>query len=137
MTPDAELFNPEFLTQVMATPETYARSMQGHALTMATTKQTAWYYHGLMAVELSQVSLRTPYMDNDLVRLLYRAPASTLANNDLRVQFIEDGDPKLRRIRTDLGFAGRPAKLAGETSQMPHHLTIRAAYAFYLEHPRP
>ena len=46
-----------------------------------------WYFHGLMSVELSQVSLRTPYMDNDLVKTLYRAPASALANNDLRVLF--------------------------------------------------
>lgn len=135
-TPDTELFNPEFLTHAMATPETYARSMEGHALTAATTKQTAWYYHGLMAVELSQVSLRTPYMDNDLVRLLYRAPASTLANNDLRVQLIQDGDPKLRRIRTDMGFAGRPGKIAGEASQMMHRLTMRAEYAFEFGNPR-
>lgn len=135
-TPDADLFSPEFLTHIMATPDTYARCMDGHALTTATTKQTAWFYHGLMAVELSQVTLRTPFIDNDLIRLLYRAPASTLTNNDLRVQLIEDGDPKLRRIRTDLGFAGRPGKIAGEASQMLHRLTMRAEYAFEFGDPR-
>jgi len=109
--------------------------MQGHALTVATTKQTAWYFHGLMAVELSQVTLRTPYIDNDLIRTLYCAPASALSNNDLRVQLIEDGDPKLRRIRSDLGFAGTGGKLAGEASQLIHRLTMRAEYA--IEHGDP
>jgi asparagine synthase (glutamine-hydrolysing) len=134
--PNAELFSGDFLADVMATPDTYAHSMLGHALTTATTKQTSWYYHGLMAVELSQVTLRTPFIDNDLIRILYRAPASTLANNDLRVQLIEDGDPKLRRIRTDLGFAGKPGKIAGEASQMMHRLTMRAEYAFEFGDPR-
>ena len=134
--PTAELFSSDFLTHITATADTYARSMQGHALTNATTRQTAWFFHGLMAVELSQVTLRTPYIDNDLIRILYSAPPSTLANNDLRVQLIEDGDPKLRRIRSDLGFAGRPGKIAGEASQMIHRLTMRAEYAFEFGNPR-
>ncbi|KAA6457874.1 hypothetical protein DYQ86_21130 [Acidobacteria bacterium AB60] len=134
--PPAEgLFSPEFQQHVEASAETYGECMQGHALTVATTKQTAWYFHGLMAVELSQVTLRTPYIDNDLVKILYRAPAATLANNDLRVRLIEDGDPKLRRIRSDLGFAGTGGKLAGEASQLIHRLTMRAEYA--LEHGDP
>jgi len=134
--PTAGLFSPEFECHVTATADTYARSMQGHALTVATTKQTAWYFHGLMAVELSQITLRTPYIDNDLIRTLYRAPACTLANNDLRVQLIGDGDPKLRRIRSDLGFAGTGGKLAGEASQLIHRLTMRAEYALEFGDPR-
>jgi asparagine synthase (glutamine-hydrolysing) len=132
----AGLFSPEFQARVATTADTYAQCMQGHALTTATTKQTAWYFHGLMTVELSQVTLRTPYIDNDLIRLLYRAPASVLANNDLRVQLIEDGDPKLRKIRSDLGFAGRGGKLAGEASQLMHRLTMRAEYALEFGDPR-
>ena len=133
--PAAGLFTPEFHAHVAACGETYAHSMQGHALTVATTQQTAWHFHGLMAVELSQVTLRTPYIDNDLIQILYRAPHSTLTSNDLRVQLIEDGDPKLRRIRSDLGFAGTGGKLAGEASQLIHRLTMRAEYA--LEHGDP
>jgi len=51
------------------------------------------------------------------------------------VQLIEDDDPKLRRIRSDLGFAGTGGKLAGEASQLIHRLTMRAEYA--LEHGDP
>ena len=133
--PTTGLFSSEFQAHVARSADTYAHCMQGHALTVATTKQTSWYFHGLMAVELSQVTLRTPYIDNDLIEILYRAPASTLANNDLRVQLIEDGDPKLRRIRSDLGFAGSGGKLVGEASQLMHRLTMRAEYA--LEHGDP
>src|SRR5260370_10447783 len=89
-----------------------------------------------MGVELRQVRVRPPYIDNVLTRTLYSAPRSTLDNNDLRVQLIEDGDPKLRRIRSDLGFAGRPGKIVGEASQVGHRLTMRAEYAFEFGNPR-
>src|SRR5208337_4243014 len=108
--PTPGLYRPEFLAQVATAGETYGRIAQGHALTLAAFRQVPWHYQGLLALESTQVSMRTPYVDNELVRTLFRAPASTLANNHLRVRLIGDGDPELRKIRTDLGFAGSGGK---------------------------
>jgi asparagine synthase (glutamine-hydrolysing) len=74
--------------------------------------------------------MRTPFVDNELVRALFRAPASTLANNDLRVRLIEDGSPDLRKIRTDLGFAGGGGRLAEEMSRRFHRFTMSTEYAY-------
>ncbi len=128
--PALGLFRPELLTQVAVAGETYNRSAQGHALTFAAFRQVPWHYHGLLALESSQLTMRTPYMDNELVRALYRAPASTLSNNDLRVRLIGDGSRELCNIRTDLGFAGRGGRLAAELSSRFHRFTMRTEYAY-------
>jgi asparagine synthase (glutamine-hydrolysing) len=124
------LFRPELVDQVSAAKETFARITQGHALTFAAFRQVPWHYHGLLALESSQVTMRTPYVDNELVKALYRAPTCTLKNNDLRVGLIGDGSPDLRKIRTDLGFAGRGGRLAAEFSSRLHRFTMRTEYAY-------
>jgi asparagine synthase (glutamine-hydrolysing) len=128
--PTTGLFSPELLAQVAAASETYARIDRGHALTLAVFRQVPWHYHGLLALESSQLSMRTPYVDNELVRTLYRAPAATLTNNDLRVRLIGDGSPDLRKIRTDLGYAGSGGWLAAELSRRLHRFTMSAEYAY-------
>lgn len=128
--PTPGMFNAEFLPHIDAAEETYARMAKGHALTFAAFKQAACHHHGLLALESSQVTMRTPFADNELVKFLYRAPASVLADNALRERLIEDGDPRLRKIRTDLGFAGGGGKLASNLSAGYHRFTMRAEYAY-------
>ncbi len=133
---NAELLSPEFLPHVWASRKTYSRCMQGHALTVATTRQTSWFFHSLLALELSQVSMRTPYIDNDLIGTLYRAPGPMHHVNDLRVRLIADGCPKLGKLRTDLGFAGGGGRVVKEASRILHRFTMRAEYAFEFGDPR-
>jgi asparagine synthase (glutamine-hydrolysing) len=128
--PAQGVYVPEFLAHVRAARETYARVVQTNALSFAAFRQAPWHYYGLLALEQTQLTLRSPYMDNDLVRTAFRAPESTLRNNDLRVRLIGDGDPTLRRIRTDLGFAGSPAYLTGEAHRRFHLFTMKAEYAY-------
>ena len=128
--PPPGIFSTDALRHVANAESTYSAISQGHALTFAAFKQAAWNYHGLLALESSQLTMRTPYADTELVKALYRAPASTLANNVLRERLIEDGDPKLRKIRTDLGFAGGGGRLASTLSPRYHRFTMRAEYAY-------
>lgn len=132
---DEGVFSPELVSWMEAASGTYAGALRGHPLTLASTHQTSWHYYGNLSVELSQVEMRTPYLDNELMGALYRAPASALHNNDLRVWLIRAGNPVLARIRTDLGFAGRGGRAASLVSQQLHRFTMRAEYGF--EHASP
>lgn len=132
---DPGVFVPEFVRTIEAASGTYQTAMQGHPLTLASMHQTSWNYYGILSVELSQVEMRSPYLDNDLVRVLYRAPGSVLRNNELRVRLIREGNPALAKVRTDLGFAGRGGSLASLCSQQLHRATMRAEYA--CEHASP
>jgi asparagine synthase (glutamine-hydrolysing) len=128
--PTPGLFLPEFLTHVRAAGRTYAGLIQTHPLSFAAFRQAPWHYHGLLALEQTQLTLRSPYMDNDLVRTAFRAPESACRNNDLRLRLIGDGDPALRRIRTDLGFGGSPEHLFGAALRRFHLFTMKAEYAY-------
>jgi asparagine synthase (glutamine-hydrolysing) len=123
------LFSPELQSHADAARETYQRATEIHPLSFSAFRQVPWFHQGLFALEQSQVAMRSPYLDNELVRTLFRAPAPLLKNNDLRVWMIGEGDPALARIRTDLGFAGRNG-FAGAMAQRYHLFTFKAEYAY-------
>jgi len=128
--PTAGLFRPELLSHIGAASETYARLIRVHPLSFAVFRQAPWHHYGLLALEQTQLSLRSPYLDNDFVRTIFRAPESALANNDISLRLIADGDAGLRRIRTDRGFGGDQGRVSAAASRSLHEFTFKAEYAY-------
>jgi asparagine synthase (glutamine-hydrolysing) len=128
--PPSGLFRPELLSHIHRAGETYAGLVQQHPLSFAVFRQAPWHHHGLLALEETQVSLRTPYLDNEFVRQNFRAPESVSTNNDLRLRLIADGKPTLSKLRTDLGFGGRTGNIFGAASRRFHRFTMKAEYAY-------
>ena len=63
--------------------------------------------YGILALEETQLSVRTPFLDNDLVRTVLRAPQSALRSNGVSLRLIADGNPvSCGGIPTDRGVAG-------------------------------
>ena len=124
------LFRPEFLPHVHAAKDTYAGLLQGHPVSFAVFRQAPWHHYGLLALEQTQLSLRSPYLDNDLVRTVFRAPASALANNDVCLRLIADGDAALRQIRTDRGIGGGPGRLSTALSRGLLEFLFKAEYGY-------
>jgi asparagine synthase (glutamine-hydrolysing) len=54
----------------------------------------------------SQVRFRTPYLDNDLVSLAYRAPANLRTSSLFALRLIQRSDRALAQIPTDMGYGG-------------------------------
>jgi asparagine synthase (glutamine-hydrolysing) len=128
--PSPGLYSPEVLTHIDMARETYAGLLQVHPLSFAVFRQAPWHHYGLLALEQTQVTLRSPYLDNDFVKTIFRAPASASANNEIRLGLIGAGSPALRQIRTDLGFGGRPGAFLGEAARRFQHFTMKAEYAY-------
>ena len=126
--PRAGLFQPEFQSYIQRAAETYARLLQGHPVTCAAFKQAPWYHYGPLAVEQSQVSVRTPFLDNDLVRTAFRAPMSVLATSEASLLLIADGNRDLAGIRTDRGGVGN--SLSEAVSRALHGFLFKAEYAY-------
>ena len=101
--PVSGLLDGDLLAFVHQAQDTYSRLLGGHPLSFALFRQSPWHHYGLLALEQTQVSLRSPFLDNDFIRTVFRAPASTLASNDVCLQLITDGRPALRAIPTDGG----------------------------------
>ena len=74
-----------------------------HPVTRATFREIPWNLFGLLAAGRSQVTFRTPYLDNDLVALTYRAPAVLRRSPLPALHLIERANPQLARIPTDRG----------------------------------
>src|SRR5271157_1823244 len=62
--PAPGLFRPEFLSQVHAAGRTYDALAQGHALSFIAFRQVPWHHYSLFALEQTQLSPRSPYLDN-------------------------------------------------------------------------
>ncbi len=123
------LYRPELVPFIQAAGETYAGLRRVHPLSFAAFRQAPWHHYGLLALEETQLSLRSPYLDNDFVRCGFRAPESALASNDVSLRLIADGDAGLRRIRTDRGLAGA-SRWSGAASRALQELSFKAEYAF-------
>ena len=128
--PAPGIFCPEFLSHVHAAAKTYAGLAVGNPLSFSVFCQAPWHHYGLLALEQTQLAVRTPFLDNDLVRAVFRAPATAAANNDLRLRLIGDGNPALGQIRTDLGFGGPEGSLIGAASRKLRRFTMKAEYAY-------
>jgi asparagine synthase (glutamine-hydrolysing) len=62
-------------------------------------KQMPWYHYGRFAMESSQLTIRSPFLDNDLVALAYQAPTDLAVNRGLAARLIADGHRELGKIR--------------------------------------
>jgi|SRR5271157_1538312 len=128
--PAAGLFNTGFLSYVGAARKTYSEIIKGHPTSFAAFRQAPWHHYGILALEQTQLAVRTPFLDNDFVRTAFRAPQSATANNDLRVRLIGDGSTALQRIGTDRGFAGNSGRLGAWASRNFLEFTFKAEYAY-------
>ena len=124
------LFASDLQPHLATARQTYSRIADTHPLTFAAFRQAPWHHYGLLALEQTQLTMRSPYLDNDVVRTTFRAPEAVARNNDLRIRLIGDGSMALREIRTDMGFAGRGERFPGAILRSYHNFTFKADYAY-------
>ncbi|HEY4951980.1 MAG TPA: asparagine synthase-related protein [Verrucomicrobiae bacterium] len=99
------LVAPELLPAI----ESSARQLTGvkqHPVGFAVFKEIPWNIFGSVRACQSQVDFRTPYLDNELVALAYRTPASLQKSAAAAFRFVKKNDAVLGRIPTDMGYAG-------------------------------
>ena len=125
-----KLFSPEFLSQVQKAADTYQEIRKEHPVTFAAFRQSPWYHHGILALEQSQLTVRSPYLDNKFVQAVYRAPRLNGAGEDVRLRLIADGSQELARLRTDRGVSANPGRLSGAASRGFLEFTFKAEYAY-------
>jgi asparagine synthase (glutamine-hydrolysing) len=128
--PPLGLFHGDLFAPIRKAVETYNEVTRGHPLSFTVFRQIPWYSYGLLALEQSQLRIRTPFLDNALVRCAFRAPECIVDNNQLRLRLIADGNLSLRRVRTDLGFGGSRGGMISSALEMLHMLSMKGEYAY-------
>jgi asparagine synthase (glutamine-hydrolysing) len=128
--PAPGLFRPELLAHVRQAQTTYAALLQEHPLSFSVFRQAPWHHFGIRALEQTQITARTPFLDNEFVRTVFRAPRSAHLNNDLRLRLISDGNHTLGRIRTDRGFGGPRGQFSALAYRAYLEFSFKAEYAY-------
>jgi asparagine synthase (glutamine-hydrolysing) len=77
---------------------------QIHPVTHAAFCEIPWHLFGTLAAGRSQLVFRTPYLDNEIVKLAYQAPASSRESSIAALKLINDSNRDLGAIPTDRGL---------------------------------
>ena len=130
------LYQPEIGNYVRQAGEAYERMAHGHPVSFAAFKQGPWYHYGILALEQTQLAMRSPFLDNDFVRTAYRAPASELTSNEASLRLIAGGNRALLRIPTDRGLAGQRGRFVTAASRAFLEFQFKAEYAYDMGMPQ-
>jgi asparagine synthase (glutamine-hydrolysing) len=128
--PMAGLFSEEFLGHIRQAKETYSVALQGNPVSLAAFKQAPWHQRAILSLEQTQLSLRSPFLDNDFVQTVFRAPESALVGNEVCMRLIADGDKALLRVPTDRGLVGERRPFSQALSHGFLEFLFKAEYAY-------
>lgn len=133
------LLAPELSPYIQQAADTYRAAMKAHPTSFAVFKQAPWHHYGILALENTQVSMRSPFLDNDLVKTVFRAPESVLTSATVSMELIRDGNVKLLSIPTDRGLNMDRrlwSRLLGIGSRNIQEFFFKAEYAYDIGMPQ-
>jgi asparagine synthase (glutamine-hydrolysing) len=84
--------------------------------------------YGLYSVEESQLTVRTPFMDNALAEMAYRGPRSYAAGAHLSISAIRRCRPDLLRIPSDFGYLGSGPRLVRSVRRGYYRALFKGEY---------
>jgi asparagine synthase (glutamine-hydrolysing) len=126
--PTPGLFRPELLSYVNQTRSTYQTLLRENPVTFVAFRQSPWQHYGILALEQTQLTVRSPFLDNEFVKTAYRAPRSADGPEEVRLRLIADANPALARIRSDRGVASHG--FAGFAARALLEFTFKSEYAY-------
>ncbi len=127
---DRSVFTPEFCELLDHAEETYRAEAAGNRLSFIAFKQVPWHHFGRLAVEQSLLTPRSPFLDNDLVALAYRAPAELATSAAPLLQLIAAGNPALDRVSSDRALRHRSLPVFSRVAREWQEFTAKAEYAY-------
>jgi asparagine synthase (glutamine-hydrolysing) len=122
------LFSPELVTESRVAAETCLRLHKAHPLSFIAFNQVPWHHYGRLSVEQSQLKVRSPFLDGDLVALAYQAPASGRSKG-VSLKLIAEGNKALVNMRTDRGMLEQ-RHLVSAARRLYEAVTFRAEYVY-------
>lgn len=128
--PSTGLFNPEFVGHISTGGQTYWNLTKCHPVTFAAFRQAPWHHYPLLGLEQTQLALRSPFLDNDVVRTVFRAPQSKTLAADLCMRLITEGNASLWRIPTDRGITANGSTVLGFLQRSALEFFFKAEYAY-------
>ena len=128
---DPEAFEPRFAQAMQEAAQGWRALRAAHdALGFVVGCQVPWHHHARLSLEQSQLTPRSPFLDNELVALMFRAPPAWREGTGLSLRLVAEAAPALACIPTDRGLV---AGEGGALRRLHAHwqtFTMKAEYAW-------
>lgn len=125
----SDLYHPELVSRIQQAQNTYSELVHSsNPVTFVAFCQSPWYHHGILALEQTQLTVRSPYLDNNFVKTVFQSPYTDGAGPDIRTRLINDGNPELSKLRSDRGVG--PGGLSGLATRAFLEFTFKSEYAY-------
>ncbi|MBA3351769.1 MAG: hypothetical protein H0U23_04975, partial [Blastocatellia bacterium] len=85
-----------------------------NSASFAAFKAIPWRLYGNYAANRSEVTLRTPFLDAEIVAFACRRPKELRGSSEPAARLIQKGNPRLARIPSDMGYLGEDAGRLGK-----------------------
>jgi asparagine synthase (glutamine-hydrolysing) len=99
------LVNADLAETVSSCTGSWSRNGE-HSVTFAAFRETPELRFALVSASRSQVTFRTPYLDNEIVALAYRAPETARMSSDCTSSLVKVNNLSLSKLPTDMGELG-------------------------------
>ena len=96
-----------------------------HPVTQAAFMEIPWHLFGTLAAARSELTFRTPYLDNHLVELAFKAPSRARRSPSAAFRLIRAMNERLAAIPTDQGST---ATAEGTFQQLARRLHFRVTF---------
>ena len=128
--PTPGVFSLDFNSHIVAAASTYSEQAHGNPLSFIAFKQVPWHHYARFALEQSQITVRSPFLDNKLVALAFQAPAEVHETPDFSLGFGAESSQELSRIPTDRGFSYSAQRITNQLHQSVEAFLTKAEYAY-------
>jgi asparagine synthase (glutamine-hydrolysing) len=128
------VLNDDLAVAVKNAERTWAAIIQDHPLTYIVFKQIPLFSYNRLQFEQADLIMRSPFMDNALLEVIYQAPAECTESNFISLRLIHDGNPLLGGILTDRGVS-YPRRPSWPLARAYYELIFKLEY--YASHGMP
>jgi len=122
------LFHPDFEQSVGAARRQLTD--QVNPVTTAAFRNVPWNLFGSLAAARSQVIVRTPYLDNEIVALAYQAPESLRTSAQTALRVIGNNKRELLNIPTDRRIESKNGRLTGRLQRLVFEGSFKLDYLY-------
>lgn len=130
-------FKPHDLSPALITPDfqphvaeagANAQTTRTHPVTFSAFMEIPWNLFGSLAAGRSQVTFRTPYLDNEIVALAYQAPAESRRSTSAALRVVGESSAQLGQIPTDRGLKVGASRLGQAFSRITSAVAFKVDY---------
>jgi asparagine synthase (glutamine-hydrolysing) len=105
--PYMNIIDPDFKKYFDMAIRANAELQKGNKLTFLLQSAIPWWWNAFVTLESSQIEVRSPFLDNDLIKVLYKAPPlPTSFGIEFELNLIAKNKTELMRIPTTGTYGG-------------------------------